>query len=311
MPKTRSNKLEWNDLNVILAIGRAGSLLGASKSLGQDHSTVFRRINAIEKKAGVRFFDRHAGGYQPTESGEIACRYAERIEGEFDGLNLEVLGRDAHFSGSVLITAPEGVATTLLPAPLKAFHERYPLVEIELIDSFQNLDLGRREADVAIRMTNAPPEDAIGYKLSDFRIAIYASTEYSKKAPDRPIAELPWIFIPAYKPFVFPNLWKNQACANEYIVLRTNSFIAGANAAAAGMGVIMLPCYRGDCDKRLVRLTPPLDWINWEVWILTHSELRNTARVKALMYYLREQFRAHQDLFAGRAYSGPEPLFSV
>jgi DNA-binding transcriptional LysR family regulator len=103
-------ELEWSDLAVILAIGRAGSLSGAARALGKTHSTVFRNIKAIEERTGVQFFDSVDHGYLPTDAGRVALEYAERVEGEFHALGIEVLGLDTKLRGRVRIACPESPA---------------------------------------------------------------------------------------------------------------------------------------------------------------------------------------------------------
>lgn len=97
---------DWNDLAVILAVCRSGSLSGAARILGHNHSTVFRKINAIEEKTGVRFFERLPHGYVMTEAGQTAMRYAERIESEVHALGREVLGQDLQLRGNIRVTSP-------------------------------------------------------------------------------------------------------------------------------------------------------------------------------------------------------------
>jgi len=118
LPKRRSaavESLEWNDLRVILAICRSGSLARAARLLGKDHSTLFRKLNRIEDRAGVRFFEPLPSGYTMTDAGELALRFGERIESEFHALSREIDGRDARLQGNVRITAPDGICSVHLP----------------------------------------------------------------------------------------------------------------------------------------------------------------------------------------------------
>ena len=144
------DSLEWNDLTVILAICRAGSLSGAARSLGHNHSTVYRKITAIEEKTGVRFFERLPNGYVMTEAGETALRYGEQVETEMHGLEREILGRDSRLKGRIRLTAPSFMSDHVLPSFIADFRQSHPDVSVDIVGTSTSMDLGRREADIAI-----------------------------------------------------------------------------------------------------------------------------------------------------------------
>jgi len=205
--------MAWSDLEVVLAICRAGSLCGAARDLGCTHSTVFRRINAIEKSVGVRFFERLPRGYVMTEAGQVALTYAERVESEFHALHREVLGRDAELRGDVGITAPQGLVDGLLPALMAEFRRRHPRVTIELTGGSPALHLRRREADIAIRDTRQPPDDALGRRICAFRFGYYASPDYLAAHGDRALADHDFIAMTGSVGWLVPHVWKTQELA--------------------------------------------------------------------------------------------------
>ena len=161
--------MEWDDLKVILAIGRAGTLSGAARSLELNHSTVFRRINQIEKKLGVRFFDRLPQGYVMTDAGEAAMSAAETIEDKVNSLARELVGKDLRLQGTIRVTAPEGVSLELLVPHLARFCKKHPDIHIDLVATGSALQLARREADLAVRVTTKPPDTSIGRRVCLFR----------------------------------------------------------------------------------------------------------------------------------------------
>ncbi len=295
------SRLEWSDLRVILAICRMGSLAGAARLLGKDHSTLFRKLNRIESVAGVRFFERLPSGYLMTDAGEIALRFGERIESEFHALGREIDGRDARLEGNVRVTAPDGICTVHLPPLLAEFHELHPHVAIELVEGSAAFDLSRREADVAIRATRQPPDDSLGRKISDFRFAAYASPAHLEAAGPRELTDHDWVMTAGIEDWFVPVVWKSRAQAIESCIMRTNSTTAALRAAEAGMGVAPLPCYRGDASPALVRACRTFDHLDMELWIMTHPVLRHTARVRVLMAFLQETFEPKADLFAGKS----------
>ncbi len=295
------DRLEWNDLRVILAVCRAGSLVGAARILGKDHSTLFRKLNRIESDAGVRFFERLPSGYTMTDAGEIALRFGERIESEFHALGHEIDGRDARLQGHVRVTAPDGICTVHLPSVLTEFHKLHPQVAIDLVEGSAAFDLSRREADVAIRATRKPPDDSLGRKIGDFRFAAYATPAHLEAAGPRKLADHDWVMTAGAEEWFVPALWKSRLHALQRSVMRTNSTTAALRAAEAGMGVTPLPCYRGDASPALVRAGPTFDHLDMELWIMTHPVLRHTARVRVLMAFLQAALESKAALFAGKS----------
>jgi len=301
--------LEWSDLAVVLAVCRAGTLSGAARTLGHNHSTVFRRINAIERKTGVRFFERLPNGYLMTDAGEAAMHSAERIETEIQGLSREILGRDQSLQGLVRITAMDYLSINTLPGMLAGFRALHPGVSCELIYTISALDLARREADIAIRAMPKVPDSSLGRKVCDFRFAIYASPAYLERNPGRPLAEHDWVMIEGAADWLVPMIWKTRQAADRQTVF-TSSGPAVVEAAKAGMGLFAMSCYAADSRPALVPVTRPMEAMTVELWVLTHADLRRTARVKALMDYLVEQLRGMRDLFEGRkARKDPRVLF--
>lgn len=292
--------LEWNDLTVILAVCRAGTLSGAARMLGQNHSTIFRKVNAIEDKTGVRFFERLPDGYLMTEAGQTAMRFAERIENEVHALGREVLGQDMRLQGKIRVTAPEGIATQITPKLFAEFCRLNPGVSIESGGGSFALDLARREADVAIRATSKPPDTSLGRKVCDFRFGIYSSPQYLRQNKDTPLQEQNWSLIQGTVDWLVPLIWKKKAHGERQTVFSSSAAFAVLNATAEGMGFTMMPCYLGDADSRLTRVGDPLEALTVELWILTHADLRHTARVKALMSFLYDALKNEQDLFEGK-----------
>jgi len=302
--KTAAMELEWSDLSVILAVCRAGSLSGAARTLELNHSTVFRKINAIEAKTGVRFFERLPEGYAMTDAGQTALRYAERIEAEVQALGREVLGQDMRLQGKIRVTAPEGMITQVTPKLFTDFHRLHPDVTIEVTGATVALDLVRREADVAIRATNSPPDASLGRKVCEFRFGVYSSPVYLKRNTDKPLQEQSWCLLSGLLDWLVPHIWKKKSLGEQQVVFSSTNPLAILNTTAEGMGLTALPCYLGDADKRLVRVGDLLEFRTMELWILTHPDLRHTARVKALIAFLYEALRKEKDLFEGQRGAG-------
>ncbi len=291
--------LEWNDLALILAIGRGEGLSGAARALGLTHSTVFRRINAIEEKTGVRFFDRFRSGYVPTEAGRTAMGYGERIEGEFHALGREVLGRDGELKGRIRVTCPEAFAEEHAPGIVARFCAKHPEIQIDLAPGHGAADLNRREAEVAIRATRTPPDNAHGRRIGAFRFALYAEPGYLERVAEVPVSERAFCLIEGTAGWLAPQIWPTREAGERQAVFQCRASRAVLNACAEGLGMSLLPCYVGDFDPRLVRVGEPFSHLDLDLWVLTHPDLRHTARVRAFMTHLYDELLAEVDLWAG------------
>jgi DNA-binding transcriptional LysR family regulator len=300
--------LEWSDLAVILAICRSESLSGAARTLGQNHSTVFRRINAIEKTTGVRFFERLPHGYVMTDAGQTAMRYAERVESEFHALGREILGRDMRLQGRIRLTCPEGLAGEIAPKIIAAFCRINPALSIDLAPGTGPADLSRREAEVAIRATPKPPETSFGRRVCDFRFALYSSRSYIDRNEALALPDHDWCLIDGIVVWLVPMIWKQQEHGERRTIFKSRASKAVLNATAEGMGTTLMPCYLADADDRLVRVSGTIVHLDMGLWILTHPDLRQTARVRALMAFLYEAFGAQKDLFEGKKAAGGQRL---
>ncbi|MDU8942711.1 LysR family transcriptional regulator [Ovoidimarina sediminis] len=303
-PATPAETLEWNDLSLILAICRAESLSGAARRLGQTHSTVFRRINAVEEKTGVRFFDRFRKGYVMTDAGRVAMEHAERIEAEVLALGREILGRDTALRGRVRVTCPEAFAEEHAPGIIASFCAAYPEIQVDLSPGHGAVDLNRREAEVAIRATKAPPEASFGRRIGDFRFAFYATPAYLEATAGQPFAAHRLCLIEGTAAWLAPLFWPTPEEGAARAVFQCRASRAVQNACAMGLGLAFLPCYVGDADIRLVRATGPVRELDMELWVLTHPDLRGTRRVRALMSHFYEALGREADLWAGRR---PQP----
>lgn len=289
----------WDDLRLFLAVARAGSLSGAARALGVNHSTMFRRIGAFEEAIGVRLFDRLPNGYMLTAAGEEMRDSTLRIEEEIAALGRKVTGQDLRLSGTVRITTVDMLALWLLPRHLAAFREAYPGIEIELMVGNATLSLSRREADVALRVDNQPPETLVGRRVGRLAFAIYRSATRCSHDTEAPLPEQPWIGFDT----------EHAALARRFAellpevrpVYRVNSVAAAIAATKAGIGLAPLPCGLADLEPDLVRIGELPETFTLDLWLLTHEDLRRTARIRAFLDFLAEALAKEARLLAGAA----------
>lgn len=278
------------DLRTLLAIAREGTLAGAARRLRVNHSTVFRRLGAIEARLGTRLFERQGGSYVTTAAGEDLLRTAERVEAEVEALERRLSGQDLRLTGSLRLTAPDDVAEVLVMPLLTQFRHAYPEITVELAVDNRMLNLTRREADIAVRPTRQPPEILAGRRIAGLASAVYRATGRGRQVDAR------WV---AWEEGGGPPLvarWLAAQVDRHAIVYRSNSMLNQASAARAGLGRAVLPCFLGDSDARLQRLGDPLPELTVELWLLTHPDLQRTARIRALLDFLYEGLRRQRPL---------------
>ncbi len=289
-----SESLDWNDLRYFLAIAATGTLAGAARRLGVNHSTVFRRLNALEERLAVRLFDRLPQGYVLTAEGDEVRRHAQQVDDAVNALDRAVAGRDFRLGGSIRVTTPAKIATDYLVHYLPEFAERYPDIQVEVAVGDHDFDLTRREADVALRATANPPEFLVGRPVADLPWYVCASKGFiARHGRPRDMSEVGrFPLIGADESFrrlaVFA--WQHRAYPRERIVMRANHLGVMAAMAMQGLGLAFLPV--DQYDPELQHLFPVEPQFTGQLWLLTHPDLRQVARVRVFMDFLHGKLRA-------------------
>jgi DNA-binding transcriptional LysR family regulator len=280
------SRISWDDLRYVLAVAAEGSLAGAARSLGVSHTTVLRRVNAFEERLGLRLFQRQATGYALTPGGEELVEAARRMEDTAVTLERRLAGQDRRLSGTVRVTTTDTLAHSLLPPVVAAFRARHPHIELELAVSNLFFDLTKLAADIAVRPADKPPEGLTGRRVSTVAFAIFASPQYLASHGDADgLASHDWVAPSDELAGTSVARWMRAAVPQAKIVLRTNSLLVLRHAAAAHLGLAALPCYLGDSCDDLVRVHAPIEAMATALWILTHEDLRRTARVRAFTQF--------------------------
>ncbi|WP_250516986.1 LysR family transcriptional regulator [Caballeronia sp. INDeC2] len=297
---------DWNELRLVLAVQRGGSLNAASETLGIDHSTAYRRLKALETQLGARLFERLPGGvYEPTEAGARIAAGAERMEDEFLALGRDVVGGDHRLSGRLRVTSSETLAYGQLTTQLAAFRRAHPGIVVELSIENRVLSLSRREADIALRPVRPKEGELWGKKLAGVAWGWYAAPSYAAdaggfrrgwKLDDH--ALIGWDEAASG---IRAAQWLALNASSSSFVYRTNSLVNQLSAARAGVGLALLPCYLGDGDSGVTRIVAtPVAELEGELWIVTHADLRKTARVRAFFDVVGEGLAQQRDLFEGK-----------
>lgn len=292
--------LDWDDLRVVLAVARAGSLSGAARYLRVTHSTVFRRLAVVEQALGVRFFDRFRDGYAATPAGEAVALLAARLADEIAELERRLSGQDMRPSGPVRI-ATSSTIWPLVCGHLPEFRNRHPEIVPEFTISNTMANLTRREADIAIRPVSEAPEPLVARRVCGIAHALYASSDYPIRKDAADLTGQDWIGLEDTETPTVIGRWLRQHVSPDNMVLTVDALPALHDAARAGLGLAVLPCYLGDTDEKLCRVavTPP-DLPLSALWLLTHEDLRRTARVRAAMDFFAVALTRHRALLEGK-----------
>jgi len=277
----------WDDLRFVLAIGRSGNLAAAATALSVNHSTMFRRLNAIEAAIGAKLFERLASGYRPTEAGQRLIEAAERMEAEALALDRELTGRDTRLSGKLRVTCSETLGLKVLPPLIRVFRDKHPGIVVELSVDNRQVDMARREADVAIRATRPAEGDLFGRKIADVHWSFFAGRDYLKRrgTPKR-LADfsnhdlIGWTETAAQ---TRAGAYLSRQMPPATIGFRASGFVSQYVAARAGLGIALLPVYLAAEDKDVAPVLGRVDDLVTEMWIVTHRSLKDTARVRSFM----------------------------
>jgi DNA-binding transcriptional LysR family regulator len=290
-----------DDLRLVQAIAAVGTLTGAAQRLALDHSTAFRRLNAVEKRLGARLFERARDGYTPTEAGRAALETAARMLDDLDDLERRLAGEDLRPSGLVRVTTTDTLVG-LLSGLFVALRAEQPEITIELIVANPFLTLRQRDADVAVRPARTVPDTLVGRRVASVAVAPYAAPSYLARQPDgTDLAAQQWIGFEQSLSHLAAAQWIAAHVAQERVVYRADSVLAVAAAARAGMGVAALPCYLGDADPALQRLGTPFADMAVPLWLLTHPDLKRVARIRCVLDFLARHIAEQRDLIEGRA----------
>ncbi|PIX66641.1 MAG: LysR family transcriptional regulator [Sphingomonadales bacterium CG_4_10_14_3_um_filter_58_15] len=294
-----SSAMDWEAVKTFRAVMEVGTVRAAAKRLGLHHSTVSRRIEQLEKSLDSRLFERRPEGYFPTASGEELARVAERFAEELFTVERHIAGRDNELTGSLKVTMAEPFAITIFADRLPEFFAAYPGLNLEIITSFDLLDVARREADIAIRMDNNPPESLVGKRLFSYCSSIYANPDYlAEQDFDNRPGDARWLGW-SDRDGRFPDWTQNSEYARVPVWGNFASIGLQVRLARLGLGLAMVPCIAADGVPGLVRATDREPVPARDIWILTHEDLRRTARVRAFMDFAEMVLRDNRAALQG------------
>ncbi len=288
-------KIDWNDYQYFLRVALLGSLKQAAEAMGVNHSTVFRRINSLEEKMDVRLFERLRTGYVLTEAGEEILGQVQRIEDRIHAIDRKLLGKDIRLSGTVKISTTDTLGYYWLPPYIRQFKQEYPRIVIDIDIKTRFTNLSKREADIVIPTVNEQPDYMVGRELSSIIVGLYASTEYvARYGKPKKVGDLSShrMLLPNEALAGLPLInWLRRYVPSHTIAASSDKLTGLYKIAQQGLGIAPLPHYVGDPDPDLVKVMEVPKRFHRTIWILTHPDLRHTARIRAFMRFMYKATR--------------------
>ncbi|KLN61719.1 hypothetical protein WH96_05215 [Kiloniella spongiae] len=292
----------WDDLRIFLAVARCGSITAGAIQLGLDQSTVSRKLQSFEERLGLNLFIGNAKRNTLSPSGQRIFEGAARLEKEVEDINQNIAGLNEEQGGTIHIVTTNILSNHLLMSVTSEFLHKYPDINLRIrtqdIDekhlSSNNSHHNPLPGDLALYATNTPNEDLFGRKLATATFASYASRDYldSLKGDHDKIVWLNWddgTATPTW-PRLAPEI-PDHMCR-----LRSDSVANLLDAVRLGIGATILPCFIGEQDPNLVRLTPGQTVSQRDIWLLMHKDLRRVPRIRTFVDFFVQRIKERRGI---------------
>lgn len=295
------HNMDWDDIRYFLAIYRSGSSNGAARGLGVQHTTVGRRLTALEEALGTHLFIRTPEGLSPTAAAMEILPLAEDAERSFLAIARQVGSSDSRIEGQVRLTTSDAFSTYIV-RQLAKLRQRNPALTVEILGGNSVLDLTRGEADLAIRMVPTTQPELICRKVGVAGWSLYASDDYLKRRgrPNSP-TDLSGHDVIGFDESLAGSpgaLWLSRHATGTHTPLKGNSIGAVVNAAIVGIGLAVVPCYIASPEAALCRVTPEV-LSSRDIWLVFHPDGARIARIRTVIDFIAEVIGADAALFAG------------
>ena len=286
--------MDWDNLRYFLELARTGTLAGAARRTGVEHTTVARRIQALEKQMGAPLFAREAAGHRLTETGRHLLPAVEAMEAAVRGVERASPANSpgAGPSGLVRVGATEGFGTVVLAPHLARLTQKHPHLSIDLLALPRMLHLSRREADIVISLERPKRGSVIVTKLADYTLRLYGQREYLARRPL--VAKREDLRHHAFISYVDDLLFTkelqfiDQLYPPERFAMRSTSITAQYEAVRAGAGLAVLPAFLADRDPVLARVLPHEAEFTRTFWMSMPAEAKHLARMQAVWAFLKD-----------------------
>jgi len=290
--------MDWDNLRYFLELSRSGTLVNAARRLAVDHTTVARRIQALESQVGAPLFAREPGGHRLTEAGRRLQPQVEAMERAFQAVESTAPASQQGLSGLVRIGATEGFGTVVLAPHLARFASQHPQLTIDLLAMPRLVHLSRREADIVISLERPARGPVVVVRLTDYTLRLYAARDYLATHPAIHSRDdlRGHTFVSYVDDLLFSKelQYLDELHRPDAFALRSTSVLAQHRAVAAGAGIAVLPAFIADEDTRLQPVLPAQANFTRTFWMSMPAEGKHLARLQAVWEFLRETAAAQQ-----------------
>lgn len=292
-------KLAWDDVKIFVAVVEEGTLQAAADALAVNHSTVFRRIKALEERVGRPLLIQTKAGTSLTETGQALLEHGRVMADRMEAFQLQ-LGTD-EMRGRVRVAMPDLMAMTLFPPLVAEFQQTYPDITIEVIERFQPVDTFKRDVDIVIRPMQQAPDTMLGTLLRIGDWGIYASPAYIERygfpASLEEALEHRWVGFRA--PQRLPVMkWFEDHVPSRQVAMWCSSVLSSHSAVVAGIGLALLPNTIADIDhanlpgNRSITKVESLPFLpQGQLWLMMYPELQSIPRVSTFYEFLAERLQ--------------------
>lgn len=290
--------MNWEDLKFLAAIADNKTVRATAKKLGVHHSTVSRRVDALEHSTATKLLYRTPEGYSLTREGEVLAKTAMEMRENIHNVEREISGGERALTGKIRVSMPEPLAVHAFAPRLPRFQQKYPHLDVSISSSYGMADLSRQKADIAIRLSNHPDENLFGKRLFKYANAVYVSRQHIEKFKSNNWDNCRWIgWSASYQQH---GDWRKDSGFEDTPVWGVFPDLSMQMALAeAGAGLAYLPCFLGDANPRLVRANDKPVRPSRDVWILTHTDLKQASKIRAFMQFSEETLKHYENRFLG------------
>lgn len=298
-------KMDWSILRDFIAVAETGGLSQAARRLRVSQPTLSRRIAQLEAQLKAQLFQRTPRGLLLTDAGESVLAGARRVEEEALAIERQADAAQQTLTGTVRISVTEGLGALWLPKRLAAFHAKYPGVCLEVLVDNRAANLMRREADIAIRMFRPDQPDLIARQVGEIVMGLYGSRDYlAQHGTPTTVLHLKNHYLVGFDESMSQRnkaVERLERCFTpEKIVHRSSSFIGQLSATQAGIGLGVHDCFLADANPNLQRIMPDQFDHRMEIWLVTHADMRRSARIRAVYDFLVAELVAEQAKLTGK-----------
>lgn len=284
----------WDDIRYFLSVARCGSYSSAAKLMKVNHTTVSRRIRVLEQELAVKLFINTTQGLEMTNAAQAVFEKATELEHTHNYISRTLAEYNDQLSGQIKLTMPQDIFTNYLADDLAAFKTHYPAIELIVSLSNNLSDIAAKEADIAVRISQQPPGDLIGSKIATLKGAVYGPKNIDTT---KPVGIILW-----EDDYTLPQ-WALDNFDRCYCSLRVNSLNAMYDAMESGFGIAAMPSYLPDmmienskhCE--IEKLDINIANTSWSIWVLTHVEVRQSARIKILKDHITQSLNRVKNCF--------------